>query len=196
MGRGAGVRRRRASRCWRAGFMLGPRRNCDQKQCQSKLPHKACRNRATHPLHWRLLLKVHRRSVRRSYRVDPCSACEWFRAVGEDHKTQRWALQSPKAASCGGETLSKPVRARNRFLPWTDNSAMKKNGKRALIEIGFIVFLFYSNLLMGEFERSGMGGKRGLAWALADVFTASNFEIAIVAATIGYLLIEFLRTRF
>ena len=35
-----------------------------------------------------------------------------------------------------------------------------------MIEVGFIVFLFYSNLLMGEFERSGMGQKRGLAWAL------------------------------
>lgn len=64
-----------------------------------------------------------------------------------------------------------------------------------MIEIGFIVFLFYSNLLMGEFERSGMGQKRGLIWALSDVFTTSNFEIAIVAATIGYFLIEFLRTR-
>jgi hypothetical protein len=40
---------------------------------------------------------------------------------------------------------------------------MKKNVWRALIEIGFIIFLFYSNLLMGEFERSGMGHKRGIA---------------------------------
>ena len=30
---------------------------------------------------------------------------------------------------------------------------MKKNAWRAVIEVGFIVFLFYSNLLMGEFER-------------------------------------------
>ena len=29
---------------------------------------------------------------------------------------------------------------------------MKKNVWRAVIEVGFIVFLFYSNLLMGEFE--------------------------------------------
>ena len=42
---------------------------------------------------------------------------------------------------------------------------MKKNGWRAVIEVGFIIFLFYSNLLMGEFERSGMGQKRGIAWA-------------------------------
>jgi hypothetical protein len=73
---------------------------------------------------------------------------------------------------------------------------MKKNGWRMLIEVGFIVFLFYSNLLMGEFERSGMGQKKGLIWALSDVFTVPNLEIAAVAATIGYIFIEFLRTRF
>lgn len=73
---------------------------------------------------------------------------------------------------------------------------MKKNVWRALIEIAFIIFLFYSNLLMGEFERSGMGQKRGLAWAIADVFTSANFEIAAVAALIGYILFEFLRKRF
>ena len=70
---------------------------------------------------------------------------------------------------------------------------MKKNIWRAVIEVGFIVFLFYSNLLMGEFERSGMGQKRGLAWAIGDVFTAANFEIAMIAALIGYVLFEFLR---
>lgn len=49
---------------------------------------------------------------------------------------------------------------------------------------------------MGEFERSGMGQKRGLAWALRDILTAANFEIAAITALIGYLVIEFLRTRF
>jgi hypothetical protein len=73
---------------------------------------------------------------------------------------------------------------------------MKKNVWRAVIEVAFIVFLFYSNLLMGEFERSGMGRKRGLAWAIADVFTSANFEIAAVAALIGYILFEFLRRKF
>ncbi len=72
---------------------------------------------------------------------------------------------------------------------------MKKNVWRGFIEIGFILFLFYSNLLMGEFERTGMGHKRGLVWALSDIFTTSNFTIAIVAAVIGYILVEFLRTR-
>jgi hypothetical protein len=73
---------------------------------------------------------------------------------------------------------------------------MKKNIWRAVIEVGFIVFLFYSNLLMGEFERSGMGQTRGLAWAIGDVFTAANFGIAVIAAFIGYVLFEFLRKKF
>jgi hypothetical protein len=73
---------------------------------------------------------------------------------------------------------------------------MKRNVWKAVIEIGFIIFLFYSNLLMGEFERSGMGQKRGLAWALADIFTSANFAIGALAAFVGYILFEFLRTRF
>ncbi len=73
---------------------------------------------------------------------------------------------------------------------------MKKHLGRAAIEVGFIVFLFYSNLLMGEFERSGLGEKRGLTSALRDVFTAANFEIAMTAALIGYFMVEFLRRRF
>lgn len=73
---------------------------------------------------------------------------------------------------------------------------MKKNIWRAVIEVGFIIFLFYSNLLMGEFERSSSGQKRGLAWAIGDVFTATNFGIALIAAFIGYVLFEFLRKKF
>jgi hypothetical protein len=67
---------------------------------------------------------------------------------------------------------------------------------RAVIEVGFIVFLFYANLLMGEFERSGLGQKKGWASAVADVFTTANFEIAILAALLGYVSFEFLRKKF
>jgi hypothetical protein len=74
--------------------------------------------------------------------------------------------------------------------------AMNKSVWRSVIEVGLIIFLFYSNLLMGEFERSGMGQKRGLAWAIADVFTSANFGIATLAAIIGYIPFEFLRKRF
>ena len=72
---------------------------------------------------------------------------------------------------------------------------MTKNVWRAITETGFIVFLFYSNLLMGEFERSGLGRQRGLLWALDDILTAANFVIALTAALIGYGIVEFLRKR-
>jgi hypothetical protein len=49
---------------------------------------------------------------------------------------------------------------------------------------------------MGEFERSGMGLTRGVVWAIGDILTAANFEIALMAALIGYVLFEFLRKRF
>jgi hypothetical protein len=73
---------------------------------------------------------------------------------------------------------------------------MKNAIWRAVVEVGFIVFLFYSNLLMGEFGRSGRGRNMGLAWAVADVFTPANFTIAITAALIGYVIVEFLRGKF
>lgn len=73
---------------------------------------------------------------------------------------------------------------------------MTKHIWRALIEVGFIIFLFYANLLMGEFERSGMGRTRGWEWAIGDILTVANFEIALVAALIGYVLFEFLRKKF
>ena len=63
------------------------------------------------------------------------------------------------------------------------------------MEIGFIVFLFYSNLLMGEFTHSGPARTRGLLWALRDVGTRTNLAIALVAAVIGYGVVELLRRR-
>jgi hypothetical protein len=66
---------------------------------------------------------------------------------------------------------------------------------RALIEVCFIVFLYYSNLLMGEYERSGQGRTNGLFWAVQDILTEANFTIAVATALIGYLVFEFLRKR-
>jgi hypothetical protein len=65
---------------------------------------------------------------------------------------------------------------------------------RAVIETGFIVFLFYSNLLMGEFTVANGRGKT-LSAALMDIFTITNFAIALVSALIGYLVFEFLRKK-
>jgi hypothetical protein len=65
---------------------------------------------------------------------------------------------------------------------------------RALIEVAFIVFLFYSNLLMGEF--TGVNGQnKTFAFAVRDIITPTNFIIAIVSAFIGYGIFEFLRKK-
>jgi hypothetical protein len=65
---------------------------------------------------------------------------------------------------------------------------------RAIVEVAFIVFLFYSNLLMGEFTRSNGQGKT-LWFAMIDVFTGTNLAIALVSALIGYVVFEFLRKK-
>ena len=71
----------------------------------------------------------------------------------------------------------------------------KRSVLKAVIEAGFIIFLFYSNLLMGEFSKSGLGRRNGLAWALRDIFTMDNFIIGTAAAVIGYVVVEILRER-
>ena len=65
---------------------------------------------------------------------------------------------------------------------------------KALIEVAFIIFLFYSNLLMGEFTRANGRGK-SLAFALEDIFSVANFGIAIVSGVLGYLGFEYLRKQ-
>jgi hypothetical protein len=64
----------------------------------------------------------------------------------------------------------------------------------ASVEIGFIIFLFYANLLMGEFTRSN-GVGRTLRFAIRDIFTAPNFAIGLIAACLGHAFFEFLRRR-
>jgi hypothetical protein len=66
---------------------------------------------------------------------------------------------------------------------------------RAIIEMGFIIFLFYSNLLMGEYDKTGNAQTKGFIWAVGDIFTAGNFLIAAIAALIGYVVFEFLRKK-
>jgi hypothetical protein len=65
---------------------------------------------------------------------------------------------------------------------------------RAVIEVTFIVFLFYSNLLMGEFT-AGNGRGKSLIFALNDILTGKNFAIAVVSALIGYVGFEYLRKK-
>ena len=72
---------------------------------------------------------------------------------------------------------------------------MNRNIWRGVTEVGFIIFLFYSNLLMGEFTRSGLGRGRSVVWAIEDIFTKANFAIAVVAALIGFVVVESLRKK-
>ncbi|MGP8214906.1 MAG: hypothetical protein ACLQQ4_05020 [Bacteroidia bacterium] len=67
---------------------------------------------------------------------------------------------------------------------------------RTVIEVSFIIFLFYSNLLMGEFSYSGAGRKHDLFWALQDILTRENFLIAIISGLLGHLVFGFLRRKF
>jgi uncharacterized membrane protein len=76
----------------------------------------------------------------------------------------------------------------------SDDRARMRSILRAVIEVAFIIFLFYSNLLMGEFTASNGHGKT-FAFALRDIFTATNFAIALVSAIIGYLIFETLRRK-
>jgi hypothetical protein len=65
---------------------------------------------------------------------------------------------------------------------------------RAVIEVGFITFLFYSNLLMGEFTRANGRGKTW-TFAIEDIFSKTNFAVAIVSGLAGYLMFEYLRKK-
>jgi hypothetical protein len=65
---------------------------------------------------------------------------------------------------------------------------------RAVIEVAFIVFLYYSNLLMGEFTKTNGKGK-SITFALNDIITGMNFSIAIITALFGWAVLEYLRKR-
>ena len=69
-----------------------------------------------------------------------------------------------------------------------------KSHWKAAIEIVFIIFLFYSNLLMGEFTVAA-GRDKSLAAAVIDIFTIRNFVIALIASIFGHLAFEVLRKK-
>ena len=72
--------------------------------------------------------------------------------------------------------------------------ASKNPHVRAAIEIGFIIFLFYSNLLMGEFTATASHNKTLLA-AIVDMVTVKNFAIALITSIAGHLGFETLREK-
>jgi hypothetical protein len=66
---------------------------------------------------------------------------------------------------------------------------------RAAIEMGSIIFLFYSNLLMGEFTNSNNTQGKSLVFAIKDIFSVTNFIIAVISALIGYVIFEYFRKK-
>lgn len=73
---------------------------------------------------------------------------------------------------------------------------MKSKILRAIVEMSFIIFLFYSNLLMGEYEKSNQSQKHSFVWSLQDIFTLKNFAIALLASFIGYAVFESFRKKY
>ena len=65
-----------------------------------------------------------------------------------------------------------------------------------MIEVGFIMVLFYANLLMGEYIHSGPGFEKGFVWAFLNIFTLDNFIIALIVSCFAYLVVEYLRNKF
>jgi hypothetical protein len=72
---------------------------------------------------------------------------------------------------------------------------MNRKWWRLAIEVTSIMFLFYANLLMGEFERSNSIGGKSITVALADIFTITNFVIGLAASVVGFVVFEFLREK-
>ena len=79
--------------------------------------------------------------------------------------------------------------------PTSDPQRRSSPVLRGVIEVAFIIFLFYSNLLMGEFTVVN-GAEKTFVQGLADIFTATNFLIAMVSSCIGYGVFEYLRKKF
>ena len=63
-----------------------------------------------------------------------------------------------------------------------------------MVEVGIIVFLFYSTLLMREFTHTSEQGM-SLVFAIKDIFTLTNLAIAIISGLIGYMFFEYLRKQ-
>jgi hypothetical protein len=66
---------------------------------------------------------------------------------------------------------------------------------KALIEIGFIIFLFYSNLLMGQYNLGHNFAQRPILEAIKNICTIDNFGLAVIAAFIGHVAFDRIRRR-
>ncbi len=76
-----------------------------------------------------------------------------------------------------------------------EKQSMIKAARRTALEMSFIIFLFYSNLLMGQYTRNDTGHVRSLFVALSNIFSIENLAIAVVCAFIGHALFDRIRRR-
>jgi hypothetical protein len=81
-----------------------------------------------------------------------------------------------------------------RLLKWLNGPSSQISNAQSGYRDDVHHFLFYTNLLMGEFEGSNERGKTW-AYAFADIFTLKNFAIAVVFAAVGFTVFESLRKK-
>jgi len=67
--------------------------------------------------------------------------------------------------------------------------------RRAAMEMGFIIFLFYSNLLMGQYNRGHDFSNRPLSIAFREIITLDNLIIAVITAFLGHFVFDYMRKR-
>ena len=65
---------------------------------------------------------------------------------------------------------------------------------RAIVEVGIVVFLLYSTLLMREFTHTSEQGM-SLVFAIKDIFTLTSLVVAVISGLIGYIIFEYLRKQ-
>jgi hypothetical protein len=76
-----------------------------------------------------------------------------------------------------------------------DLETTKKNVGKPVIEVGFIIFLFYSNPLIENLSAQVWGRKTGWLGRSQMFFTSAIFEIAAITALVSYVVFEFVRKR-
>jgi len=67
-------------------------------------------------------------------------------------------------------------------------------GAKALVEVAFILFLFYANLLMGQYVRT-VPRRPPLLVALRNIVTLEDFLVGLSCAVVGHVMFDWLRRR-
>jgi hypothetical protein len=74
-------------------------------------------------------------------------------------------------------------------------SETSRNIRRILLEMAFILFLFYANLLMGQYNLGHSFADKPILVAISNICTVDNLIIGIAAAFVGHVAFDYLRKR-